>query len=250
MPLDIDDAVLNAYVLRMVARWGDAARSVARARGLPPPLLTEAERVVAIKARAVAPERCGPEIPVAPARGPMVAFAPMEMRRTEDGYDLVHAGHRGRDAARAMDVWDQMARQARRAGGTDPFDQAQVATGRAYAALVERHAARGLRGVSVETMAVGRGGAAGGGYADAVLAEGRRLDALVQAIGGGVALEVRRVTRRARGVVTVRQLVDGLCVEGLTLANLLRRSGWDTNGATIETAREAVAAALDRMSLV
>lgn len=246
----VDEAVLNAHVLRVVAQWGKALRSVARARALPPPLMSEADRLAALKARAVAPERCGPEIPVAPARGPMVAFAPLEMRRVEDGYDLVHAGFRGRDAARAMDVWDVMARQARRAGGDEPFTRVQVAAGRAYAALVERHAARGLRGVSVETMAVGRGGQGGGGYSEAVLAEGLWLDAMVAAIGDGVALEVRRVSRRARGVLTVRALVDGLCLEGLTLTNLLQRAEWDTNGPTIETARGKVAEALDRMGWV
>lgn len=250
MPLDIEDTDLNAHVMRMVARRTEALRSIARAMDLAPPLLSEADRMAALKARAVAPARCGPEIPVAPARGPMVAFAPMEMRRSEDGYDLAHAGFRGRDAARAMDVWDYMARQARRAGGTEPFTRAQVATARAYAALVERHVARGLRGISVETMMAGRGGSGGQGFADAVLEEGRRIDRLVAAIGPGLALQVRRVSRRKRDVVTVRGLVDGLCLEGLTLAKLLRRARWDTNGATLDAARAAVAGALDRMGLV
>jgi hypothetical protein len=251
VPLDIDETALNAHVLRMVVLWQDAARSVARAMGLPPPLLTEADRMTAIKARAMPPESCGPEIQPAPAKGPMVAFPPMQMQPVEGGgYDLVHAGFRGRDAARAMDVWDEMARQARRAGGTEPFSRQQVATGRAYAALVERHSACGLRGISVETMLAGRGGQGGGGYADAVLSEGRRLDALVRAIGEDVALEVRRASRRARGIVTVRQLVDGLCLEGLTLAGLLRRAGWPDNGRTIDAARDVVSSALDRMGLV
>lgn len=250
MPLDIDDAALNAHVQRLVARRMDAARSIARAMGLPPPLLSEADRLAYLKAQAVAPESCGPDMPVSPAKGKMVAVKPMAMHMGEDGPALVHVGYRGRDAARAMDVWDQMAQQARRAGGGDPFTAAQVAAGRAYGALVERHSARGLRGISVETMMAGRGGQGGGGYLDALLAEGARLDALHLAIGGGVALEVRRVTRRARGVVTVRALVDGLCVEGLTVGQLLRRAGWARDMQAEAMARGAVASALDRMGLV
>lgn len=251
MPLDIDDAALNAHVQRLVARRMDAMRSLARAMDLPPPLLTEADRMAYLKARAVAPESCGPEIPVAPAKGPMVAVEPMAMTMGKDGPELVHTGFQGRDAARALDVWDSMAQQARRAGGADPFTTAQVATGRAYGALVERHMARGLRGVSVETMLAGRGGPGGGGLSEAVLKEGRHLDALRREIGDGLALEVRRASRRARGVVTVRALVDGLCVEGVPLGHQLRRAGWsDRNAAVLDAARDAVARALDRMGLV
>lgn len=250
MPLDIDDGALNAHVQRVVARQMQAMASIARAMGLPPPLMSEADRLAYLKARAEAPESCGPEIPVAPAKGEMLAVPPMAMQMGEDGPVLVHVGFRGRDAARALDVWDEMARQALRAGGEEPFTRAQVAAGRAYGALVERHSARGLRGISAETMMAGRGGQGGDGFLEALLAEGARLDAIVQAIGDGVALEVRRVSRRARGVVTVRALVDGLCLEGRTLAGQLRRAGWDTNGATIEAARDKVAQALDRMGLV
>jgi hypothetical protein len=248
---EISEAALNAHVLRLVARKTEALRSIARAMDLPPPLLCEADRMAYLKARAMAPESCGSEIPAAPAKGPLVAVKPMAMQMGEDGPVLVHTGWRGRDAARALDVWDTMARQARRAGGVDPFTAAQVAAGRAYGALVERHEARGLRGVSVETMMAGRGGPGGGGLSEAVLKEGRHLDALRRAIGDGLALEVQRVSRRARGVLTVRALVDGLCVEGLAIGPQLRLAGWsDRNTDVLAAARDAVAQALDRMGLV
>jgi hypothetical protein len=249
--LDIDEAALNAHVLRMVAWRNTALRSIARELGLPPPLLSEADRMADLKAQAVAPESCGPDMPMAPARGKLVAVKPMAMQMGEEGPVPVHTGWRGRDAARALDVWDTMARQARRAGGADPFTAAQVAAGRAYGALVERHEARGLRGVSVETMMAGRGGPGVGGLSEAVLKEGRRLDALRRAIGDGLALEVQRVSRRARGVLTVRALVDGICVEGLAIGPQLRRAGWsDRKTDVLAAARDAVARALDRMGLV
>jgi hypothetical protein len=249
--LDIDEAALNAHVLRMVAWRNTALRSIARELGLPPPLLSEADRMADLKAQAVAPESCGPDMPMAPARGKLVAVEPMAMQMTEEGPVPVHTGWRGRDAARAQDVWDEMATQALRAGGDEPFSRAQVAAGRAYGALVERHEARGLRGVSVETMMAGRGGPGGGGLSEAVLAEGRRLALLRRQIGDDVALEVQRVSRRARGVVTVRALVDGLCLHGVALGRQLRLAGWsDRNADVMTTARGAVAAALDRMGLV
>lgn len=248
MPLDIDEGALNAHVMRVVARQQQAMASIARSLGLAAPPMTEADRLLALKARAVAPASCGPDMPVAPARGPMVAFAPVEMRPGEDGYDLVHAGFRGRDAARAADAFDLMAAQAKRRGGAEPFTRAQVATGRAYAALVERHAARGVRGISVETMMAGRSGGTAEGWAVLVVGEGRRVEALVRAIGDGVALAPKRNGRRQ--AVRIRALVDGLCLEGLTLAVLLRRWRWDDGGATMRAARDAVGAALDRMALV
>jgi hypothetical protein len=251
MQLEIDEPAMEALTLRLVARWTDALRSVAREMDLPPPLLSEAERMAYLKARAVAPESCGPDMPVAPAKGPMLAVQPMAMQMSDAGPVLVHTGFRGRNAARARDVWDEMADQARRAGGAAPFSAAQVATGRAYAALVERHEACGLPARPVETMMAGRGGSGGGGYSEAVLKEGRRLDKLEAAIGAGVALEVQRRSRRARGVVTVRALVDGVCLHGRTVADQLRRAGWcATDAATVRQARDAVAAALDRMALV
>jgi hypothetical protein len=248
--LDIDEAALNALVLRLVARKTEALRSIARAMDLPPPLLCEADRMAYLKARAMAPESCGSEIPAAPAKGPLVAVAPMAVQMGKDGPEVVHSGFRGWDAARAKDVWDEMADQARRAGGFEPFTRTQVVTGRAYTALAERHMARGLRGVSVETMMAGRGGPGGGGLSEAVLAEGRHLDALRRTIGDGLALEVQRVSRRARGALTVRALVDGLCLGGVPLGRQLRLAGWKDNGDTMDAARDAVALALDRMGLV
>lgn len=239
---------LEMASLRMVARRAEAVRSVSRQIGLRLVPADEGARLMAIKAAAVAPTRCGPEIMPAPARGPMVAFAPVEMRRTDDGYEPQHVGFRGRDAARAADAFDVMTDQARRRGGEVPFTRAQIDTGRYYAALDEAHSSHGLKGVSVETMMVGRGGGAGGGAMEAALHQRATLDRMRAAIGDGWALEVTRKSKRSRVPLTVRELVDLVCLHGLTISEVLRQRGWAVYAETVIWARSVLAAALSRMS--
>lgn len=239
---------VEAAVMRLIARRNEAIRSIARQMGLKLQAEDEKDRLVAIKAAAQAPERCGPEIPVAPARGPMVAFAPKAMRPTAEGYELQHVGFQGRDAARAADVFDTMALQARRRGGHDPFTARQVDAGRYYAALVERHSSVGLKCVSVEAQDRGKG-AGSGSYMDAVVAEGEVIRRLETAIGTGFALEVQRARDGKRRSITLRHLVDMVCLEGRTVTDALKVNGWSVKGDTVTEAREALAAALERMSV-
>lgn len=244
------DQGLGDVMWRIVAAQMQAVRGLALRLGHPDPFgATEGERLASIRAQAVPPERCGPDMPIAPARGEVVAFAPMAMQPSgQEGYELQHAGWRGRDALRAADAFDRMEAQSRRAGARSSlFHAGQIAQGRAYAALVERHAARGVRCVSVETMLAGRTGGAGGSFADALLSESALIDRLRAAIGDGVALEVQRVRRQGRRSVTVRALVDAVCIEGLTITAVLARHGWPDRGETLAAARSALAAALDRM---
>lgn len=248
MDMSMESRAMDRLVMRLVAVNLDALRSLAREMGLPPPALSEADRLVAIKARAVPPQRCGPEMPAAPARGPMLAFAPIAMRPTADGYAQSHDGHLGRDAARAADVFDQMTLQAQRRGGLAPFTARQIAAGRTYAALVERHSAHGLRGISAETRSGGGGGQGAGGYMDAVIAEGRLIDALRDAIGDGMALSVRRERDGRRTGISCRALVDAVCLYQQPISAVLKRHGWAIKGDTRAEAQAALARALDRMA--
>lgn len=241
---------LEQLVMRLVAVNLGALRSLARERGRQPPCLSEGDRLTAIKARAVPPARCGPDMPAAPARGPMVAFAPVAMHPTADGYAQSHDGYRGRDAARAADVFDRMCLQAQRRGGVAPFTASQIAAGRGYGALVERHAARGLRGFSAETRGGGggRAGGGGGGYIDAVLAEGQLIALLRAAIGDDMALTVQRGPGGQRVGIPARVLVDAVCLHQQPVSAVLRRYGWSIQGTTRARAQAALARALDRMA--
>jgi hypothetical protein len=239
---------IATLVARLMARKTLAIRTIARSMGLDLPPATEAERLDAIRAAALPPESCGPDMPSAPARGPLRVIHPLSMVRTEDGYDLRHTGWRGRDAARARDIFDEMADQARRAGGFDPFTLRQKDTARAYATLVERHSSRGLKGRSIETMSGGRGGRGGDGVMDRILLEGERIAGMRAAVGDGLALEVRRAGARVRASIRLRDLVDLVCIEGRSISDVLARFGWTRDGKTRAEAQAALAGALDRMA--
>lgn len=204
-------------------------------------LAAEVKRMEAIVRGATAPERCGPMIPVAPARGMMRVFSPVEMvpGSTER---VRHAGHDGRDAVAVCDVFDRMAARGQQLGAS------RVIVARGYRELVARRDAGGLKLSSLEG-AGGRGSA--GAWIDAYLASGRELVRLERAIGGGVALEIRRAAGDGgaqRRAIRVRALVDQVCLEDCDLGEVLRRHGWAPKGPTRETCFQALAAALDRMS--
>lgn len=233
--------------------------------------LTEADAAVAaLKAASQPPVECGPEIPMAPARGEMKTFRPIELVPGSVGRAR-DTGHweRGEDsrrrAARIKDVFDRMEDQARAAhkargekGGGDkaapfapPLTPAQVQIARDYRDLEERHAAGGMKCASLETAGRGSGGQ-GGEFIDAYVAEGLRLAALHRRIGAGVAMAVRRIrpSRRggtASGLITDRALVDKVCLGDCDLGQVLKANGWSVHGKANEALRKALAAALDRM---
>lgn len=227
---------------------------IARALRMPEPFRDDAGRVALLKASAMPPERCGPEIIAAPARGPMVAFSPIAVQpKGERDWDVQHVGHRGRDAARRADVFDVMEEQARRRSGEgyQPlFAKGEVEAGRLYATLVERHHAAGVRGISIETMMAGRaGGGSAGSFMDAVLAEGRRIDAMRAAIGPALVFrEIRDADgRMLKPALSVRELVDLVCCGDRTLSDVIKGAGRAVKGQTREAVRVCLRDALKRM---
>lgn len=216
----------------------------------------ERERLREIMALVEVPDRCGPEIIAQPARGPMVALAPMGLipDGSAGGWKREHLGFRGRDHARQADAFDLMELQARRASkGADVeplFTAAQVGAARRYAMLVERHDAAGMRCSSVEAQRSGGGG--GGSFIDTVLYEGEMIRVMRKAIGDGVAMDVRRVRPSARGSrvgIRDRVLVDMVCLQGLTVSQVLAGHGWALGVIPRDVARAALCAALDRMAV-
>ncbi len=230
-----------------------------------------------VLARATPPESCGPAIPVAPARGPMVTFTPVERRQTnEDAFELFHAGYLGRDAARCADAFDLMTDQARRAhpkrvaaakeaydkraadatGLTPdfvppafepPFSIGQVAIGREYAALTERCACAGVKCSSLEAQ---HGSGSGGGDREAaVFRDFEQLRVFHRRIGDGLAKEVRRIRPGGakRSAIRARYLVDQVCLGEMSLTQVLNACGWCNDAKTREGLRVALCAALDRM---
>ncbi|MBF9042967.1 hypothetical protein HKCCE4037_06495 [Rhodobacterales bacterium HKCCE4037] len=216
------------------------------------PTLSEADRLLLIRENGRPPGECGWMMPVAPARGPVRPFMPMGVRVDAEGQEhAIETGYRGRSAARVSDVWDRMADQAaRRNASAPPFTYAQVTMGREYQALVEAWASAGVRGISLEVLSQ-RSAGGGGEFIDAVCDQSRRIAQLRARVGPVVTLSVRRTRPSARGKRTGIPdivLVDQVCLGWLTVAEVLKRAGWDTGGKTLDRARAALANALDRMS--
>lgn len=208
----------------------------------------EAMRFEEVRARGMVPDECGPEIPVAPARGPVRVFESRAFYpKGAEEFEVRRAGHMGRKTMARADAFDVMGARAKSRNARQPFTSDQIAIARHYRDLVERHAAAGVKCSSLE----GRGGGGGGGgFMDAVLRDREEIDRLRTRVGGGVAIEVRRVRPSERGsrrAIPDLALVDMVCIEDKTVSDALKAFGWSATGKNIAAARKALAASFDRM---
>jgi hypothetical protein len=245
----IGDAMEAAYLKRDDA--GHVSDRVAGADAL----RLSAQHVEQVKAAAMPSWQCGPELPVAPARGPLRTFEPFEIMpgsaANEGEFIARRTGYKGRTGAAVRDAFDLMSEQVRRArkDAPLPFTSTQVQMGRDYAALVERLEASGMRGSSGEVLA-GRSGGGGGDWIEAVIRDRRSLRAIERRIGDGWAIAPRRIAPHAdrpRLAIRVRAVVDMVCLGGKTIEGVLAHHGWSRSPANKDQVRAALAAALDRM---
>lgn len=210
----------------------------------------ERARVVAMLQAATPPDRCGPEIPVAPARGVMLAFTPRRVEMTDAGPRQRRDGWMGRDAARAADAFDlAQAQSDRRCGAARQllFTERQIDTGRAYAALVERCDGAGLS-LSQISGRDGGGKSSASGVSEAVLDDIAALRAVLRRIPAGAALRPIRADGAAR-IITHRDLVDMFCLGGKTVAQVLAARGWNPRAPSArKRLMQALCAALDAIA--
>lgn len=194
----------------------------------------EADRLSAIKRVAMPPEEMR-AAPMAPARG--------AMQRVLDPAGVYWRG---------MDQLSVMCRHARARHKGEPeafvapFTPGQVQMGRHYQALVERHDAAGMKCVSIEAQGGGSGGQ--GGFIEALLQARQEIATLHCRIGDGIALQVQRGgAGSGRRAITVRRLVDAVCLQDEDLTTVLRAHGWAAKGDVRERLRAVLIDALDRM---
>jgi len=213
-------------------------------------LKSEADRIAAIKGLGQVPDVCGEAIPAAPARGPVRVFQPMSLYPDgADHWTAQPSGYRGRSALQRADVFDVMAAKSRSNGKLPPLTRAQVAAGRAYRDLVERHACAGLRCSSIEAVRSGSGGS--GSFIDAVLRDRDDIARLHRRIGVSTSMMVRKIRPSARGSrahITDRRLVDMVCLEDKPISAVLRAHGWAVKGDLVARLQVALAEVLDRMA--
>ncbi|WP_225030472.1 hypothetical protein, partial [Xinfangfangia pollutisoli] len=207
-------------------------------------LQAERARIAGRLAAATPPEALA-AAPVAPARGPLRLIP--NFASTARGGLYRDGSARGQmlDALSVMcrQAWERHQKTDPEAPFVPPFTPGQIAMACRYQALVERHAAAGIKGASAETRAMRGGG--GGDFLAALLTERQEIDRIQRRIGDGTALAVRRIRPSARGAgarpIGDRALVDAVCLAGEDLSAVLRRFGWSVNGRHHDALRGALA---------
>jgi hypothetical protein len=221
----------------------------------------EKARIAKVRASGKVPAQCGPEIPDAPARGPVRVSDPVELVPGGNG-KFQPTGHFGRSRLQRSDVFDVMDAKARaaftRIKSKDrsavfeaPFNAGQVSIARHYVGLHESLEGGGLGGSAYGDRVSG-----GGGGLDAVdlrLAVRREFDALERKVGGGVAMPLRKIrpSQRAGGrdCVAINDLaaLRLICLADKSLGEVLAHFGWSKSTRNRDALRGAVRASLDRM---
>lgn len=218
--------------------------------------LPESARLAVVRDAGRVPDACGDAMPLAPARGAgravhMLASYPKGERDTV----VKPAGHLGRKTVILCDAIDTMRAQSARKGKALALTESQIGMARMYATLVADHLAGAVRGISLESSGGGHGGTREG-FTDHRLDLSRRIDVLRARIGTGSAMAIRRIRPSKRGDgppavtranIPDRALVDLVCLEGLTISDVLARYGWSVKGDTVQAATKALAEALERM---
>lgn len=216
-------------------------------------LQAEEDRIQAVKEQGYVPEVCGDAIPEAPARGAIRVFQLMSLFPDgENDWKACPSGYRGRSAMQCADVFDVMAAKAASNGKPAPFTRAQVAAGRYYRDLVERHACAGVRCSSVEAIRSGGGGGGIGSYIDAVLRDREEIERIQRRIGTGTAMAVRKIrpsTRGSRVNISDRRLVDMVCLEDKPISAVLRAHGWSVRGSTLTCIKQTLSNLLKLIAL-
>lgn len=228
--------------------------------------LLSAANTAALIADGTAPDACGPDVVrVAPARGKVRPYRPsVALPDGEGGHKLVDMGYRDRSAMICEDVFDTMTAQAKRRGGCELFTRQQIGAGRDYRDIHEHVQAGGMKCSNVFDDQSGGGGGTTD-FMDVYLRDSQRLTAFQQAIGGGVAKDIKRkvpvtegkrvigdiqLREVGRKLITTRRLVDLVCIGDTPISGVLAAHGWTRTGKNITTLRQALCAALDRMCAV
>ncbi len=207
-------------------------------------------RIDAMKDAAAPPDGCSREIPVAPARGPVVEFRELRSMPRGDGFVLVEAPYRAGCPGRARDIFDTMTDQTTRRGGEPPFTKAQVGAARDYRALHERVQCAGVKCSRAFDVQIGGQGRVD--FMDAYIRDTERLAMFQRAIGDGVAMSVRQdgantMDRGSRWSVTDTRLVEMVCIGDKPLSAVLKAHGWPGSSRNIKHLRAALCASLGHM---
>lgn len=214
-----------------------------------------AARLEAVRSAVAVPAACGPDIAPAPARGGFVLVRNLELLPVGDRVEAVHRGYGGRAAIRQADAFDAMLAAAARRKQPSPLTHGQISIGRRYRDLVELLASDGTKLSSLEASC---GGPDARDWMDRRLAFSRELEAMRRRLGVGPVMVLRRIRpsqrhrdlapgERAPEIFTRRDLVDAVCLKGLSIKQALKTFRWSDSGRNCRAAMEALSASLDAM---
>lgn len=221
---------------------------------------TELAAMAKLELDARAPDGVSDRVYTSPGRGKLRAFKETEVLPQGDKYVTSEKTYRAGCGAIQEDVFDRMADQSKRAGFGTVFTVHQVDAGRAYRDLHQRCASAGIKISS--TFSMQAGGQGDVDFMDAYMADTQRLGWFYEAIGDGTAkdtkykaaategkryigdVELRKIGRR---LITVRTLVDSVCIKDQSLSDVLKAHGWRAAGKNRKTLRDALSVALWRM---
>lgn len=216
-------------------------------------LLAEAIRCDDLRAQGARPDGVGDGVsPCAPARGPAMLFRPEEVVKTDAGnFRFRRMTQPGGHALRMADAFDVMEEQAARRAKSRNRDHAplftvsQIEAGRSFAAVYEFVAKGGVKCASLEGRAGGRGGHRE--FMDVYAAACERHRRMIEAIGPGWAIEPKRAAPHGdrRRAIRSRVLVHMVCVQQLSLSDVLARFGWSRSQKVRDALRAALADSLD-----
>ena len=225
--------------------------------------LKRAETDAATIDRSTVPPECSSEIIAAPARGPLLPYREGYWHEKDGQSEWRHMPYRSGCPGQIRDIFDTMAEQAMRRGGSSPFTAGQVGAARDYRALHERVQTAGVKCSKV--FDVQMGGQGDFDFMTAYMRDTERLARLQDAIGSVIAKSMKRVrpdtAQRVvisddtflpadKSIITVRALVDGVCVKERSLSDILKRYGWSVTGKNRKVLQVALCAALDRMQKI
>lgn len=207
---------------------------------------TGADRVV--DTRETVPDRIAHIVQPSQARGKLV----VGRERLPGGMGYVSGPDDDGTRVRRGDVFDRLEEYAHRHRLQFFLTPGQVQAGRRYGHLHERYSV-GLSARSTLSSVLPQAGGGGGLSAmDCHLLTAQSYDRAVRAIGGRVALAVRRVRPSDRGGadrrgITDRALVDAVVLEACSLEQVLRAHGWAVDGKARGALQSALADALERL---
>jgi len=227
----------------------DAGGNLIDPRTSAPVSMSEADRVAvaldAVTARATPPDACSDDVPVSPARGPMVVHRPVVAVLTDNGPRVIREPLPHGAAARVASPLDLLEKASRCKSGGALFTPAQHIAAANYAALFELVNGGMVKCSSLEAQ-VGGGGA--GSFMDAAVDNIFRLRKMDAAIGAEPVLTPRgAMAQPGRRTIRSDILVRWVLVKQEPLRALLAGHGWALQSRYLATTKAGLARALDRL---